>query len=61
MVVPILLRVSYLIYVNIIGRRVSKNLNIEIKDAHILAEAGEPEILVTTIASDLVRMDNGKN
>lgn len=28
---------------------------------HILAEAGEPEILVTTIASDLVRMDNGKN
>jgi len=36
MVVPILLRVSYLFYVNIAGRIVGKKLNIQMKDVNML-------------------------
>lgn len=60
MIVPILIRISYLLYVNLAGRIANSKMNIQIKDYNMLAEAKESDVLVTTIGSDLIRMGHNK-
>ena len=60
MVVPILLRISYLLYVNIAGRIISKKLNIKFKDYNMITEIKGSDVLVTTIGGDLINMGNNK-
>ena len=60
MIAPILIRISYLLYVNTAGRIANTKMNIQIKDYNMLAEAKESDVLVTTIGSDLIRMGASK-
>ena len=60
MVVPILLRISYLLYVNIAGRIIYKKLNIKFKDYNMITEIKGSDVLVTTIGGDLINMGNNK-
>lgn len=60
MIVPILIRISHLLYVNLAGRIANSKMNIQIKDYNMLAEAKESDVLVTTIGSDLIRMGHNK-
>lgn len=56
MVVPILLRVLYLLYVNIAGRIISSKLNIRFKDYNMITEIKHSNVLITTIGGDLIKM-----
>ena len=60
MIAPILIRISYLLYINIAGRIANTKMNIQMKDYNMLAEAKESDVLVTTIGSDLIRMGANK-
>lgn len=61
MIVPIMLRVAYLLYVNIIGRVMSSKLHIKVKDMNMISDLVGVDVLVTTIGADLIKMGNANN
>lgn len=56
MIVPILLKVAYLLYVNLMGLVISKKLNIKIKDMNMISDLVGVDVLVTTLGADLIKM-----
>lgn len=56
MLVPLLLRVVYLLFVACSAKIIGKKIGVKIKDFNMIAEARETDVLVTTIGSDLIRM-----
>jgi hypothetical protein len=56
MIIPILLKVAYLLYVNLMGFVISKKLNIKIKDMNMISDLVGVDVLVTTLGADLIKM-----
>lgn len=61
MVVPLLLRVSYLLYVNMAGRIIGSKLNIRFKDYNMITEIKHCNVLITTIGGDLIKLGSHKH
>lgn len=60
MIVPIILRVSYLLYVNIAGRIIGSKLNIKFNDYNMITEIKHSNVLITTIGGDLIKMGSNR-
>jgi len=60
MIIPIILKVSYLLYVNLMGLMISKKLNIKIKDMNMISDLVGVDVLITTIGADLIKMGKAK-
>lgn len=56
MIVPVLMRVCYLIYVNVVGRMMESKLEVKCKDRNTMMDVCACDVLVTTIGGDLVKM-----
>ena len=55
MIVSILLKLIYLVYLNIMGRVVGSKIGVRIKDMEMITESSNIDVLVTTLGGDLVR------